>query len=403
MNYVPIPVALLGVGRLIPVDLWSDTGQLLLRRGQPLLSEEHREKLHAFNACATEGDTFAWQRAYERMVYEMLRDGMDLQSIATAPMPSEIRESDYVVGAQLSGGWLDLQEVLRGILYQGGLATNPLQRLAGLASKVQSLLEADADDSLLCLFLALADDKLGYSATHALLCAVIGTLTAEKLGLTAGQRHTLLQGALTMNIGMARDQDFLARQVPPPSDWQRNLIRQHPEISVDILARYGVDDPDHLDVVRWHHLPTAPEALQHNYRVRLVLNTADAFVAKLAARKSRAPLSALGAAKSMYVGAQGDAVAVGSAMATAVGFYPPGSFVRLVNGDTAVAVQRGARANTPWVICILDKKGLPTSRYQCRDTQEPDWAIAAPVNYQTVKVAVSLEKVRRARDSIAAA
>lgn len=397
---MPIPVALLGIGRPIPVDIWTDTGQLLLRKGQPVVSEQHREKLHAFNACSTESDAMAWQRAYERMIHQMLRDGVDVLTIANAPMPSEIRESDYVVGAQLSGGWLDLQEVLRGILYQGGLATNPMARLDGIARKVLSLLEADADDSLLCLFQALADDSLGYSATHALLCGVICTLTAQKLGLDAGQRRTLLDAALTMNIGMARDQDSLARQSPPPSDWQRDLIREHPEISVDILVRYGVDDPDQLDLVRWHHAPLAPEALPHNHLARRVLSTADAFVAKMAARKTRAPLSALGAAKSIYVGAEGDAAAVGSAMATAVGFYPPGSYVRLANGETAVAVQRGARANAPWVVSILDKNGLPISRYQCRDTLEPDWAIAAPVNFQTVKVAVSLDKVRRAREPI---
>ena len=130
-------------------------------------------------------DALAWQRAYERMVHEMLRDGVDVMTIAQAPMPSEIRESDYVVGAQLSGGWLDLQEVLRGILYQGGLAINPLERLDGIARKLLNLLEADADDSLFCLFQALADDSLGYCATHALLCGVVCALTGTKLGLDA--------------------------------------------------------------------------------------------------------------------------------------------------------------------------------------------------------------------------
>eukprot|EP01032_Pedospumella_encystans_P032306 gene32306-36470_t len=159
----------------------------------------------AFNACSTASDAMAWQRAYERMIHQMLRDGVDVLTIANAPMPSELRESDYVVGAQLSGGWVD-------------------QQALHIARKVQSLLEADADDSLLCLLQMLADDSLGYSATHALLCGVICSLTAHKLGLDARQRRTLLDAALTMNIGMARDQDSLARQSPPPSDWQRKLI-----------------------------------------------------------------------------------------------------------------------------------------------------------------------------------
>jgi hypothetical protein len=336
------------------------------------------------------------------MVHEWLRDGVDLMTIAQAPMPSEIRESDYIVGAQLSGGWLDVQEVLRGILYQGGVAISPLERLDGLSRKAVSLLEQDADDSLFCLFQALGDDNLGYCATHALLCGVVCTLTGTKLGLDVLQRRSLMDAALTMNIGMARDQDSLARQTTPPTDWQRELIQAHPERSVEMLRGLGVDDTDTLDLVRWHHGPLAPEALSRNQLARRVLSTADAFVAKMAARKTRVPLSGLGAAKSIYVGAEGDAAAVGSAMATAVGFYPPGSYVRLANGETAVVAQRGARANAPWVVSIQDANGLPVSRYVCRDTLESDRAIAAPVNFQKVKVGVSVEKVRRARERIPA-
>ena len=400
MSYVPIPVALLAVGHPIPVNVWSDTGQLLLRKGQSVVSEQHRDKLHAFNACSTSADAHAWQRAYERMVHEWLRDGVDLMTIAQAPMPSEIREADYIVGAQLTGGWLDLQEVLRGILYQGGLAISPLERLDGIARKAASLLEQDTDDSLFSLFQALADDKLGYCATHALLCGVVCTLTATKLGLDAPQRRSLLDAALTMNIGMARDQDSLARQTTPPTDWQRELIRDHALHSTEMLQNLGLDDPDTLDLVRWHHQPDAPEALPRNPLARRILATADAFVAKMAARKTRSPLSALGAAKSIYVGAEGEAAAVGAAMATAIGFYPPGSYVQLANGDIAVAVQRGAKANQPWVVSVLDSNSMPISRYLAREAVAGDAAIAAPVNYETVRVAISHDKVRRARERI---
>ena len=63
MKTVPIPVALLEVGKPLPVDVLSDTGQLLLRRGQPIVSEQHRDKLHAFQACTSAADGLAWQRA----------------------------------------------------------------------------------------------------------------------------------------------------------------------------------------------------------------------------------------------------------------------------------------------------------------------------------------------------
>jgi HD-GYP domain-containing protein (c-di-GMP phosphodiesterase class II) len=400
MNYIPIPIAMLEVGKPLPVNVVSDTGQLLLRKGQPIVSAQHRDKLHGFNASTSPGDALAWQRAYERMVHELLRSGMDLQAIAQMPMPSDIRESDYVEGQQLHGGWLDLQEVLRGILYQGGLAIQPLQRFMGIEKKLATLLHKDVDAGLYALFQALADDSLGYCATHALLCACVADLTAQKLGLSDLQRQSMRGAALGMNIGMAREQDSMARQASPINDWQRTLIKEHPQKSVDILTAFGVDDVDLLDMVRWHHAPNAVEALAHNTGSRRILAMADGFVARMAARKTRSAQTSMKAVKSIVLEAQGDALGLGSAMAQAVGFYPPGSYVLLENGETAVCVQRGQRANTPWVAPIIDKAGMPLGSYVPKDTSKTEFAIAHPVSFEKIKVAVSADKVKRLRERI---
>jgi HD-GYP domain-containing protein (c-di-GMP phosphodiesterase class II) len=400
MNYLPIPIALLEVGKPLPVDVLNDAGQLLLRRGQPVASEQHREKLTAFNACTNEADGRAWQRAYERMVHEMLNAGVDVRDVAKASMPAKIQESDYVEGKQLSGGWLDLQEVLRGILYQGGLSINPLPRLKGIQEKLLTLLQQDTDASLFALFQALADPRLGYCATHALLCAVVCELTATKLGLPGLQRQPLMAAALTMNIGMAREQDSLARQASPINDWQRSLVAEHPARSAQILREFGMDDVHHLDMVRWHHAPESEEASPTNQTSRRLLHLADVFVARTAARRTRAAQSPVTAVKSMVFGAGGGDLGLGSAMAQAVGFYPPGSYVRLVNGEIAVAVQRGERANTPWVISIVGSDAMPLAKYQCKSTAEPRDAISAAVNFATIKVSVSADKVQKARERI---
>ena len=400
MKYVPIPVALLAVGQPLPVDVWSAGGQLLLRKGQPVVSEEHRAKLHAHNASSTPADAMAWQRSYERMVHTMLSEGLDVQEISRAPMPSEIRDSDYVVGQQLQGGWLDLQEVLRGILYQGGLAINPRERLTGIQQKALDLLRADTDDSLFSLFQTLADTSQGYCATHALLCAVVCELTAQKLELSAPQRSTLFGAALVMNIGMARDQDSLARQHSAPTDWQRTLIQEHPQKSVELLQGIGLDDLELLDVVRWHHEHESAQALPALAMARRILTMADSFVAKMASRRTRASLSPIRAVKSMVMGAEGVDLGVGSAMAQAAGFYPPGTYVRLANGETAVSVQRGERANTPWVIAILDKDGVALGKFVCKATTTPACTIAAAVPAETVKVTLGIDRVHKAREKI---
>jgi hypothetical protein len=402
MKYVPIPVDMLPVGQPLPVNLWNPQGVLLLRRGQPIVSLAHRDKLHAHQASTTETEAQAWQRAYERMVHRLLQEGMDLAQIARMPMPTAISERDYHSGEQLNGGWLDLQEVLRGILYQGGLALNPLPRLVALENKMRALLQADADDSLFCLFQPLADPTLGYCATHALLCASLCELAGQRLGFDAHQRQVLLSAALTMNIGMAREQDVLARQSGAPTPAQRELIREHPQWSVRILRGHGVDDEDELDLVRWHHQPQAAEALPRNLALRQLLHLSDVFVAKMAARRTREALSALESAKSIYLGeGAGGAMPLGAALTAVVGFYPPGTYVRLAGGEIAVVVQRGARANTPWVLVVVDRHGMPVLGQTCLDTAEPQHAIAAPMLYRSGKVVVNAERVRRARRKIA--
>ncbi|MDH4450606.1 MAG: hypothetical protein QE265_08465 [Rhodoferax sp.] len=400
MKYVPIPVAMLEVGRPLPVDIWSDSGQLLLRKGQPIVSEQHRDKLHAFNACATPGDAMAWQRAYERMVHELLRDGVDVQTIAKAPMPERIHERDFVRATTSSASWLDMQDVLRGILYQGGLAIQPLARMGGIARHVLKRVAADPNDALFRLFQMLSDNSLGYCATHALLSATIGVLTAQKLGLDVHLQRSLLDAALAQNIGMARDQDSLSRQSVAPTPAQRQVIADHAQISADTLRRLGLEDEDTLDLVRWHHQPLHPEGLPRNVTARRILAMADAYVAKIAARKTRAPLPPIAAAKSIYAEGAGESSPLGAAMATVTGFYPPGTYVMLANGDTAVVAQRGHRANAPWVIPLMDKNGMPAMQYTCQDTADAAWAIAAPLNFQTVRIAVNADRVQRARSRV---
>lgn len=400
MKYVPIPIAMLAVGKPLPVDVWSDSGKLLLKKGQPVVSEQHKVKLHSFNAGTTPTDGLAWQRAYERMVHAMLREGVDLIEIANATMPSEIREGDYAVGQEAKGGWLDLQAVLRGILYQGGLAINPAGRLEGIKIRALALLKESPDDSLFCLYQALGDDALGYCATHALLCFVICELTGQKLGWSLADREPLHAATLTMNIAMAREQDSMARQSSPLSEWQRALIKEHAQKSAAVLAGFGWDEADLVDIVRWHHGSEEPETMPRNLGRRRLLGLADSFVAQTAARKTRSSQSAVKAVKSMVMGAQGDALGVSSAMAQAVGFYPPGSYVLLANGETAVSVQRGVRANTPWVISIVGKDGMPINTYICRDTGTPQYAIQAPVTFENIRVTVQAEKIRRARERI---
>ena len=396
MNYLPLPIERIETGKPLPVNVWDPKGNLLMRKGQVIESEQHRELLSAHVASATEADYKAWARSYDRLVYSMLRDGLSIDQIAKALMPSTILDIDYAVGHDITGGWLDMQAVLHGLLYQGRTGKHMIDRLDRVQKRGLELIAADTDSSLFSLFQALTDPMLSYCATHALLAAVLCELTARKLEVPEFVRPVLFLAALSMNIGMAKEQDLLKRQNAKPDGPQQELIREHPRISVEILARHGAVNQDLFDIVSLHHDIDELRGRSRNLECRRILRAADVFVAKMAARANRVGLSAIGAAKSSIIGAVGDDARVKAAMANVIGFYPPGTYVVLANGERAISVKRGTAANTPLVVSILSPQGLALGTYQARDTRDKQFAIRSPVSHDTIRLTIHLDRIARA-------
>lgn len=289
--------------------------------------------------------------------------------------------------------WLDLQATLRDLLLQGESASNPLARLTDIETRALEWLDKDLDECLFILFQALGDLSLGYCATHALLSAVVCRQTAGRLGMSDAARQTLFRSALVMNIGMARAQDDLALQDAIPSATQRKLIREHPQISADMLRRLGVVDEDQLDIVRWHHELDESAGLARNRTSRRLLRAADCLIARMAPRKTRLAMAPFNSAATVLPVTPEDATAIGNAMMAVVGFYPPGTYVQLVNGEKAVAVTRGARANYPRVVSLVNPGGMPLNPCIYRDTSNPQFAIRSPLNEEKIKVKLNLAAV----------
>jgi hypothetical protein len=84
-------------------------------------------------------------------------------------------------------------------------------------------------------------------------------------------------------------------------------------------------------------------------------------------------------------------------MASVLGFYPPGTYVQLANGEVAVVVARGEKATAPHVASLISTKGMPLSHYVYHDTRQAEVSVRAPVAAAQVNIRVSLEKIRRLR------
>lgn len=272
----------------------------------------------------------------------------------------------------LRGLWAELEAALALLLSAPLQVQNFAPRLRQLADWLQELVAHDSDAALYLVFRLAAESSVGYSASHALVSATLCEVLAPALGLPAHERQALVCAAFTMNIAMTQLQDQLALQREPPHVAQRAQIERHPLESQALLVRLFVDDPLWLETVAAHHpqaRATAPLAqLAPHERLARILAGIDRYGAMLSPRKTRSARSATDSVRVIVGSAPGPEDEVGYALVRSVGLCPPGTLVRLDNGDTAVVLRRSSRPLQPLVARVLDGADQPYRTPALHDT-----------------------------------
>jgi HD-GYP domain-containing protein (c-di-GMP phosphodiesterase class II) len=279
------------------------------------------------------------------------------------------------------------------------LLTAPQAELGSALAEVADLLMMLADrypDKVLFQILRHDQTRLqAYGVSHSLHCAAVCCLTARRLGWNDEERRTLVASALSMNLSMIELQGRLAVQGARPTAEQRIAIDAHPRRSVEMLEAAGVTDRLWLDAVEQHHERVDgsgyPLGRSDVAELAQALHYVDVFTAKLSARSSRAPLPPNQAAREIFTAASGHPLV--AALVKEFGIYPPGCFVRLASGETAIVIHRGASVNTPVVACLTRPNGQPMMRAQRRETGSKESAVVAIVADSDVMVRVPWESL----------
>lgn len=261
----------------------------------------------------------------------------------------------------LLGLWSDLESGLSVLL------SHPLQvqdfafKVRQLDAWLQDLVSHDIDAALYLMFQLASTSTVGYSASHALVCGTLCHIMAHELKLPQRERDSLVRAALTMNIGMTALQDELAEQRDRPTAAQQDAIRNHPLESQAVLERLFVTDALWLDVVGQHHasitdrVPLAQQEPED--RLTRILGTIDRYAAMISPRKSRAGRSTTDSVRAIVGQEVDQRDEVSYTLVRSIGLCPPGTFVKLDNGETAVVLRRSEKANHPVVASVLDRTG----------------------------------------------
>ena len=165
-------------------------------------------------------------------------------------------------------------------------------------------------------------------------------------------------------------------------------------MSATLLRAAGLTDPVWLEAVEQHHevpggtwLPGGVRSRATSLR-RCAGSTSSWPSTRAVPTASPCPPS--GGARP-FVSSQGHPV--GAMLIKEFGIYPPGCFVKLASGETAVVVRRGAAANTPFAAAVTNKNGDALSDFPRRDTSLQQFAILSTIPDKAVMVRVPSERL----------
>lgn len=397
MDLIEFRPELLFVGMSLPFTVRDDSGRILLTKGQKIATQLQLTGLQSRPKIFVELDaTDEGVRAMMSGISELNRAGAPIKDFAKFLNVKQAAKPEHKETGNLSQQWGDMESKLGGLLASAQTSSDFQNKIYTLDHIIVRLLGQDVSGSQFLLFNRAVTHFGGYSVLHSLLCAALVNLLAETFLLSDTERRSLVCAALTMNMAMTHLQDTLALQAQAPSAAQRSAIDAHSVMGRQILAQCGVVDSLWLQVVEHHHAAlTGPENLADwpvAQRMTRILQTVDRYTAAMSPRKSRAGRTARDSVRSVVLPAgETKHDPVGTALVGLLGLSPPGTFVTLANGETAVVVRRGIRPGEPWVASVLNRMGQPVAEPSLRDTSKADFAVQSTLAATSVKIRMNLE------------
>jgi hypothetical protein len=262
-----------------------------------------------------------------------------------------------------------------------------------LAHEIHDAWHLDADA---CIGYARLDYSERPSVCHAVQAALLVAELAASAGLLRDATAELIGAALTMNLGAmaAHDELFAIPDTARPRPSEQH--RAHPLDAAETLESLGSFPDAWLQAVVQHHenldgsgFPQGLKGVGISLGARM-LRVADALAARFVVGRLRPPQH-WNISRSRHIdvliehvfGAEVPRIdfSLARQLMTRLGFFPPGTLVRLSNGETAVINRRLSDDAAPprEAIAILDGRGRPLEAQRVRPLGTRDCKILSYV------------------------
>lgn len=253
------------------------------------------------------------------------------------------------------------------------------KRVLRFSEGVQELVGRDVDAALGACHLVNQED---YVVNHTLYVALLSELVARRMEKPELERRSLVAASLTANIAMLGLQRRLVAQAEPLTEEQQHSIHDHPARAVKHLKNIGIEDDLWLEIILQHHERLDgggyPRGIQGEAFIEeaRIMAIADRYHAMISGRKYRKGLMPREALRKLFM-EDGQVISADLAQLfiKEVGFFPPGSFVKLANGEAGLVIRRGGQPTTPEVAALASEQGRFYAQPLRRDTSQSELAI----------------------------
>jgi hypothetical protein len=253
---------------------------------------------------------------------------------------------------------------------------NFTEQVMELAKDIQRACDKDKSAAIATLFLVHESE---YAIKHLVDVAVLVDITAKGRGINRESRLSLIAAALTMNISITDLQQEVYLNTHSLTAEQQKRLKQHPQLSAQILLGAKVVDKLWLKCVIAHHetvsgsgYPSGLTLEQYPKEAQLIA-LADYYCTKISPRTERNSvlhrdvMADITNEKDNLVEAE-----LIQFFILELGYYPPGTVVQLANNEIAVVIKASANPNSPIVQAFMKPQignyGTPAKRNTAKDS-----------------------------------
>ena len=250
------------------------------------------------------------------------------------------------------------------------------------------------DDALSFIISENRCSQLSYPYRHSIQTAMIACIVAHNLRWEHSVIHSTVSAAITANISMFEAQKQFNKHAGKLPARVMDVIHKHPMETVKMLIDFGVSDTKWLEIVAQHHekddgtgYPNGFTSAQISTPAKLV-RLCDIYCAKIDGRDYRPSMKPFDAVQDIFATA-GEIDEIYTSFISTITLLPPGSVVRLQNGEIGVVTKRNiGNINHPMVTTIMSSNFVPLSVSKRRDTSQKPVVIIEVLNSNDIPVMI---------------